>query len=206
MPRIPREAHAAIQKRVGAGEKVAAVAASYDCTPANIYAILAKLRRQESETVDLLAPAPAIPDQVNTPDAELLRAAAPDQATPVTMPASIAPIPPTPPEPSAASVASRPPARSEQPSPHVAEVVSPIAAPASKARGPSSASVAQRVGKAGFALMMRTSDGEDTVNPFRSLDELLSAAKPILRTAARSPEPIWFSIQPVDLDALEDAF
>jgi hypothetical protein len=53
---------------------------------------------------------------------------------------------------------------------------------------------------------MRTSDGEEAVNPFRSLDELLSAAKPILRTAARSPEPIWFSIQQVDLNALEDDF
>ena len=35
-------------------------------------------------------------------------------------------------------------------------------------------------------LLMRTSDGEEAVNPFRSLDELLTAAKPILRTAARS--------------------
>jgi hypothetical protein len=50
---------------------------------------------------------------------------------------------------------------------------------------------------------MRTSDGDEAVHPFRSLDELLSAAKPILRTAARSPEPIWFSIQPVDLDTLK---
>ena len=61
-----------------------------------------------------------------------------------------------------------------------------------------------RAGKAGYALLMRTRDGEEAVHPFRSLDELLSAAKPILRTAARSPEPIWFSIQQVDLEALED--
>jgi hypothetical protein len=51
---------------------------------------------------------------------------------------------------------------------------------------------------------MRTSDGEEAVNPFRSLDELLSAAKSILRTAARSPEPIWFPIQQVDLDMLSE--
>ncbi|WP_157033806.1 hypothetical protein [Belnapia moabensis] len=51
---------------------------------------------------------------------------------------------------------------------------------------------------------MRTSDGEEAVNPFHSLEELLSAAKPLLRTAARSPEPIWFSIQQVDLDTLGD--
>jgi hypothetical protein len=63
-----------------------------------------------------------------------------------------------------------------------------------------------RPNKAGYALLMRTSDGEEAVNPFRSLDELLAATKPILRTAARSPEPIWFSIQQVDLDALEDDF
>ena len=37
-------------------------------------------------------------------------------------------------------------------------------------------------------------------------EELLSAAKPILRTAARSAEPIWFSIQQVDLDALQEDF
>ncbi len=51
---------------------------------------------------------------------------------------------------------------------------------------------------------MRTSDGDEAVHPFRSLDELLSAAKPILRTAARSLEPICFSIRPVDLDTLEE--
>ena len=58
--------------------------------------------------------------------------------------------------------------------------------------------------KPGYALLMRSSDGEEVVNPFRSLDELLSAAKPILRTAARSLEPVWFSIQQVDLDTLDD--
>ncbi|MFT8247129.1 hypothetical protein [Roseomonas sp. BN140053] len=56
----------------------------------------------------------------------------------------------------------------------------------------------------GYALLMRTSDGEEAVNPFRSLEDLLAAAKPILRTAARSPEPIWFSIQQVDLNALDE--
>ncbi|MBB5696434.1 hypothetical protein [Muricoccus pecuniae] len=53
---------------------------------------------------------------------------------------------------------------------------------------------------------MRAGDGEEAVSPFRSLDGLLAAAKPILRNAARSPEHVWFSIQSVDLDALEDAF
>ncbi|WP_260987712.1 hypothetical protein [Roseomonas gilardii] len=44
MPRIAREEHHRIRERVEAGEKVAAVAACYGGTPANIYAILARLR------------------------------------------------------------------------------------------------------------------------------------------------------------------
>ena len=36
MPRIAREEHHKIRERVEAGEKVAVVAASYGCTPANI--------------------------------------------------------------------------------------------------------------------------------------------------------------------------
>src|SRR3954471_24308855 len=52
MPRIPREEHAAILHRVDVeGQKVAEVAAAYGCTPANIYAILAKLRRQGAQEV-----------------------------------------------------------------------------------------------------------------------------------------------------------
>ncbi|WP_158292461.1 hypothetical protein [Paracraurococcus ruber] len=49
---------------------------------------------------------------------------------------------------------------------------------------------------------MRTSDGEEAVHPFRSLEDLLSASKPILRSAVRSPEPIWFSVQEVELEAV----
>ena len=57
--------------------------------------------------------------------------------------------------------------------------------------------------KAGVGLAMRTADGDETITPFRSLDDLLSAIKPILRSAARSPDAVWFSIQPVDLATLE---
>ena len=57
--------------------------------------------------------------------------------------------------------------------------------------------------KAGFGLAMRTADGDENVTPFRSLDDLLSAIKPILRSAARSPDAIWFSIQQVDLATLD---
>lgn len=74
--------------------------------------------------------------------------------------------------------------------------------------GPAAATAARipaaRGLKSGYALTMRTSDVEEAVNPLRSLEDLLSAAKPFLRNAARSPEPVWFSIQPVDLATLED--
>ena len=54
-----------------------------------------------------------------------------------------------------------------------------------------------------MALVMRTAEGEENMTPFRSLDDLLSAVKPILRAAARSPDAVWFSIQPVDLASLD---
>ena len=57
MPRIPREAHATIRHRVDVeGQKVAEVAAAYGCTPANIYAILARLRRQGAQDADDVLP------------------------------------------------------------------------------------------------------------------------------------------------------
>ena len=64
MPRIPREEQATIRHRVDVeGQKVADVAAAYGCTPANIYAILAKLRRQGAqdtgEVASRSAPLPA---------------------------------------------------------------------------------------------------------------------------------------------------
>ena len=57
--------------------------------------------------------------------------------------------------------------------------------------------------KPGMALVMRTAEGEENLTPFRSLDDLLTAVKPILRAAARSPDAVWFSIQPVDLALLD---
>jgi hypothetical protein len=52
-------------------------------------------------------------------------------------------------------------------------------------------------------FVVRTIVGEETVKPFRSLEDLLSAIKPILRTAAHNPEPVWFSVQPVDAAAVD---
>ena len=66
-----------------------------------------------------------------------------------------------------------------------------------------SGAVGTTLAKPGMALMMRTAEGEENLAPFRSLDDLLSVIKPILRAAARSPDAVWFSIQPVDLASLD---
>ena len=184
MPRIAREEHHRIRERVEAGEKVAAVAASYGCTPANIYAILARLRQAGPGTE---APGRALADRTQ----------------PVVPPVEAGPVPElplVPPEPQAMEAL-----RSTQP---VGKP--PAGTPAKKQAAPPpllshSSSPAPEGTRAGFALMMRTGDGEEAMTPFRSLEELLSAAKPLLRQAARSPDPVWFSIQPVDLDKLEEA-
>jgi hypothetical protein len=75
----------------------------------------------------------------------------------------------------------------------------------SQRRGSSGGQVAvgARLAKPGYGLMMRTADGEENLTPFRSMDDLLSAIKPILRASANSPEPVWFSLQPVDLTTID---
>jgi len=49
---------------------------------------------------------------------------------------------------------------------------------------------------------MRTSNGDEAVHPFLAIEHLLTAVKPLLRTASKSTEPIWFSIQDLDLSQL----
>jgi hypothetical protein len=212
MPRIPREEHATIVRRVDVeGHKVAEVAAAYGCTPANIYAILAKQRRQETGEASsaVLPPGPVEVEPAPQPVSVLATSAdlfaglpeAPAGPMPPPPPAATAPGLPLPePERPPPATPTKPDQPGSQPRPSAPSRAGRGAA-ASKPAGPASP---PRAGKAGYALLMRTSDGEEAVNPFRSLDELLSAAKPLLRTAARSPEPIWFSIQQVDLDALVD--
>jgi hypothetical protein len=70
-------------------------------------------------------------------------------------------------------------------------------------RRPAPAAVGAKLAKPGMGLVMRTPDGEETVTPFRSIDDLLSAIKPILRAGARSPEAVWFSLQRVDLSTVD---
>jgi hypothetical protein len=230
MARIARDAYPKIQHLVDVeGKKVAEVAASYGCTPANIYAILNKTRRLAGEASTQAGPkSPAVPVPaeadalLETPRAVVtcsdpappadLFADIPEQTTPRPkgpaetdeVPASKEPV---------ASGEHAPMAKAPAPKIKAQERVAappspaPTSPPTSRAdRGPPTAARTPRggarIGKGtGVALLMRTSDGEETAHPFRSLEELLSASKPILRSAARSSEPIWFSIQQVDLDA-----
>ncbi|MBL6081686.1 hypothetical protein JMJ56_27240 [Belnapia sp. T18] len=213
MARIPREEHATIVHRVDVeGHKVADVAAAYGCTPANIYAILAKQRRQGAGDA---APGVQLPSPVKAePEAKANSSAAPVQAVADDLFGGLLEAPPEPlPPPLPASLAPDVPlTKQEKPTPPAPPSLAQpdpqprLAAPARAGRSAAAPKPATspRAGKAGYALLMRASDGEEAVNPFRSLDELLSAAQPILRTAARSPEPVWFSIQQVDLDALGD--
>lgn len=178
MARIGKAEHARILHMADVERrKVAEIAAEYGCSPANIYALLGKLRRGPP-----LAPVQEI---VAMPEAAVLPAPPPSPPSPPspetgvvdlfaapTKPASPAKVPPPPPPPAprARPAAARP------------------AAPA----------------KPGYGLVMRSAEGEDSLAPFRSLEDLLGAIKPILRAAATSAEPVWFCIQPVDLATLED--
>lgn len=193
MPRITRENHATIRHRVDVeGHKVAEVAAAYGCTPANIYAILARLRRQEAPGAGQAVAAASSSEvqATDTASADLLSGLTNVAAKPAI---SADPL--------------------EQPATTTASLTTlPTVEPTPQPRGgrreapaiPSKPAPSPRAAKAGYGLLMRASDGEEAVHPFRSLEELLSAAKPILRLAARSLEPVWFSIQPIDLAALED--
>jgi transposase-like protein len=60
-----------------------------------------------------------------------------------------------------------------------------------------------KLAKPGCGLVMRTADGEESMTPFRSVEDLLSAIKPILRASAASSDPVWFSLQPVDLATID---
>ncbi len=192
MPRISRDEHAKIYERVELdGEKVAVVAASYGCTSANIYAIISKHRRSP-------ALAPRSEEQERSRESVV-----PPLQLPLDVEGSTGPA--------GADVPTSASAAVPEPKPDLPASLSQAAAPAKitaaspRVQPSVSGSFVTPRSKGGYALMMRGSDGEEIANPFRSLEDLLAAAKPILRTAARSPEPIWFSIRPVDLEALQDA-
>jgi hypothetical protein len=226
MAKIPQEMHAVIRRQVDEeGRKVAEVAAEYGCTPANIYAILTKARRQDSEPATTALSIPAVTPPVLATAAKARKVkAAPAKTAPIDLFAGFGEEEPPPaPAPAGAPAKKTGPAKpgkaADRPAPQLeatkakpsrAQSAPPALEKSGRKEPPpndAAASAARVKGKPGYALIMRIVDGEETVNPFRSLDELLSASKLLLRTAVRSAEPIWFSIQQVDLESLaEDSF
>ena len=202
MARIGKAEHASILQAVDVEHrKVADVAAEYGCTPANIYALLGKLRRAGGEAGILAAPAdtaattalpPTARTEATTPGL-VENSIATDlfAAATVVTPASTAPDR----------------ARSGRGQPAVPgpgcdpSTVTDLPRPASSVT--SHRRVDGELARPGFGLVMRAPEGDESLTPFRSLDDLLSAVKPILRAAARSPDAVWFSIQPIDLATLD---
>ncbi len=185
MARIGKADHSRILQMIDEEQcKVAEVAAAYGCTPANIYTLLGKLRRaaRDAGRAEAAEPAPTLFEERSGPDAP----------KPVDLPAPAAAVRPAPTPPKAAP----PPAPAVQAAPAQTATVTDLPRRESRGIGASRA-------KPGFGLAMRTAEGEEAMTPFRSLEDLLSAIKPILRAAARSPEPVWFAVQPIDLALLD---
>ena len=179
MARISRADHQSILNAIDVEHrKIADVAAEYGCTPAAIYALLGKLRRADAKAA---------------------------VALPVTEPAEAAPKPDlfaaaALPEPEPAPAQPNPPPRVELSPSTVSANVTQLLRPAPPA---GRSGLGAKLAKPGYGLVMRASEAEDSMTPFRSLDDLLSVIKPILRSAARNPDPVWFSIQQVDLATLD---
>ncbi len=209
--------------------RVADVAAEYGCTPANIYALLGKLRQttraravhestvaevvdaslsnHPGEDVKVPAPVAILPEDLfaggAVPSAEpsiepiTRKSALPDREHPAHGDAGGG-------LPRAAPMAAQDPAvGGGKPTGSGWSFASVADLPGSKAVPSKSRNVGANLTKVGFGLVMRTAEGDENMTPFRSIDDLLSAVKPILRSAARSQDTIWFSIQPVDLATLE---
>ena len=186
MARISKTEHPRILKMVqDEHRKVADVAAEYGCTPATIYNLLNKHRRESPPSPKVAPPPASTPTQPDKPVAahEPQRSTAP--ATPVAAPAA---------DLFAAAGQAAAPALTRE------ATVTNLAprGEVKKGRG-----LGASLAKPGFGLVMRTPEGDESLTPFRSLEDLLSAVKPILRAAARSPDAVWFSIQSVDLASLD---
>ena len=219
MARISKTDHPRILHLVDVDRrKVIEVAAEYGCTAANIYALLGKLRRAHADetssgTVAIgRAGVTAQGDHLHR-SPEGLQTPAKVQTDPDLFPAI------------AVETREDLPAAEAGTAAHSSAIVadaatSTVAPSASGYDAPRKSPVLVRnisgttedlsrssprtsLVKAGFGLAMRTADGDENTTPFRSLDDLLSAIKPILRAAARSTDTVWFSIQPIDLATLE---
>jgi transposase-like protein len=188
MARIKKEDHPRILRLVDVERRaVREIAVEFGCTPAAIYALLTKLRRQTSVSSPEggeAQPPLALEDE----EAEVEAGAETPAAPPM-------PVPSLPPLEERKVVTFERVAHPSAPRPAEAR---PAAAPRA-----ASATLGAKLAKPGMGLVMRTADGEETMTPFRSVDDLLSAIKPILRAGARSAEPVWFSLQPVDLATID---
>jgi hypothetical protein len=198
MARISKEDHPKILRMVEVEHrKMTEIAAEYGCTPANISALVGKLRRRAAEgqqesarvqsalALDQAQAAGGAPVDAESPQPE---PAAPDDANINVV----------------AFERTSPAAAPRAPLANAAATPSEPAGPAgSGRRSAGTAAIGAKLAKPGFGLVMRSADGDESMTPFRSLDDLLSAIKPILRAGARSPEPVWFSLQPVDLATME---
>jgi hypothetical protein len=202
MARIGKADHARILHMVDVERrKVADIATEYGCSPANIYTLLGKLRRlaRDAEKLPETVPAPgALTEEVIDPPRHMAAAAATDlfasaaQRVELPAPTAIAG------DRAGAPVAAQPAASTpDLPGPAKASDLRHKALPAKRG------GVGAALAKPGYGLVMRTAEGDDGTTPFRSLDDLLSAVKPILRAAARSPDAVWFSIQQIDLSMVE---
>jgi transposase-like protein len=186
MARIGKKDHAAILHMVDVeNRKISEVAAEYGCSPANLYTLLGKLRRTAQAQDQSESTTPPGRDQAKIEPQE------PRDAIPAPDLFAAAPESPQerPPTPAPAASPARAPAT-------VTEL--PRKGPIAKGGG-----VGATLAKPGFGLTMRTADGDENVTPFRSLEDLLSAVKPILRASARSQDAVWFCIQKIDLSMLE---
>jgi hypothetical protein len=190
MARIKKDDHARILHLVDIDRRpVREIASEYGCSPANIYTLLTKLRRGANSTAveEGKAQQPLALEEGVEPEAVAPVAAPPviaDAAPPVLV------LPAHPAEP--------------QPDRTVVNFERTAAAPTrTEPSRPEPSKLGAKLAKPGMGLVMRTADGEETMTPFRSIDDLLSAIKPSLRASARSAEPVWFSLQPVDLSTID---
>lgn len=232
MARISKDEHSRILQMVdGEHRKVAEVAAEYGCTPANIYALLRKLRPGAASSAEAVS---ADTDLASNPGSPVLQGPS-LSSTKLTGTTSAIPNlfeldAPTDERPLLEAKTGGRRGRAAKQVAGVAEPEALVGAPklgktalpqqeSKTAASGSTRSVVTELprlkpgkkdgglgatlAKPGVGLIMRTSEGEENLTPFRSLDDLLSAIKPILRAAARSPDAVWFSIQPVDLALLD---
>ncbi len=215
MARISKEDHSTILRMVTVEQrKVAEVAAEYGCTTTNIYALVGKLRRRstEGQAESANIQPPLALDLQAPPNAEMAARSSPEGTA---EPPALAPEISSDrlPEVAAASLAPDDAnvlafARAAAPEEDAVTAASsapelPRHAGSSRRGAGGGGTVGAKLAKPGFGLVMRTEDGEENLTPFRSLDDLLSAIKPILRASARSPEPVWFSLQSVDLASID---